>query len=84
MDGIPKRRGRPPKAESEAVLTKRFQTKAESEAVLTKRFQTMLDPDTHAWVLAHGGGAYIRRLVEEDRKHEANNNITTTAPENGA
>jgi len=52
-----KRMGRPPKPESEAVLT--------------KRFQVMLDPDTHAWVLGHGGAGYIRRLVEEDRSKAA-------------
>ena len=58
-----KRMGRPPKAESEAVLT--------------KRFQVMLDPDTHAWVLDHGGAGYIRRLVEADRANT--NRIPTEA-----
>lgn len=53
-----KRMGRPPKAESEAVLTAFF------------RF--LMTPDMKQWVLDHGGAAYIRRLVEEDqRKAEA-------------
>jgi hypothetical protein len=43
-------------------------SKPERETVLTKRFQVMLAPDIYAWVPAHGGGEYIRRLSEEDRK----------------
>lgn len=46
--------GRPPKAESEAVLT----------AVV--RF--MATPEMKAWVISRGGGSYLRRLVEEDRE----------------
>jgi hypothetical protein len=60
MDSPPKRRGRIPKAEGGEY----------KEAVLTERFQTMLDPVTHAWVLANGGGKYIRRLIEEDRERQ--------------
>ena len=48
-----KRRGRPPKPQSEAVLT--------------ERLPVYLTPDMKAWILDHGGAEYLRRLVEEDR-----------------
>lgn len=54
MDSMPKRKGRPPGTHPPAVFT------ADVHVFMT--------PEQKAWVLEHGGAAYIRRLVEEDRK----------------
>jgi len=34
---------------------------------LTSRLVTLVTPEAKAWVEAHGGGEYIRKLIEKDR-----------------
>lgn len=49
-----RRMGRPPREDREALLT--------------ERVTVPVSVEMKAWVLAHGGASYIRRLIEEDRK----------------
>jgi hypothetical protein len=54
QEAAPKRRGRP--------------RKTESNAVMTAMFCLMMEPETKEWVLAHGGSELVRRLIAEEQR----------------
>jgi hypothetical protein len=54
QEAAPKRRGRP--------------RKKESNAVMTAMFCVMMEPETKEWVLAHGGSELVRRLIAEEQR----------------
>jgi hypothetical protein len=54
QEAAPKRRGRP--------------RKTESNAVMTAMFCLMMEPETKEWVLAHGGSNLVRRLISEEQR----------------
>lgn len=41
--------------------------KEQSEAVFTARLEILLTPEMKARILAKGGAAYLRRLIEADK-----------------
>jgi hypothetical protein len=56
-EGARLRGGRPPKAESDATLT--------------ARWEILIEPDLKVWAMQHGGAGLVRRLLERERADAA-------------